>query len=1161
MNKVLSFLVSYLFLSNYAVARDIIAWAILADRETKFLQKTYSPVIEYFNQRQNLFRLEFKILSQEEFYNALRQNQLHLVTVSPSHYHAIRHHNALVSILATELAKHGKISTESHGSAIFTLKGQGPKNLCEIKNVKVAAMVPTDFFGYQLPMSVLKNCGALKEKDLTLIFKPTYDAVVKSVLAQETVVGFVRTGVLEDYGASGIWEKIEILEKQNLANYPFASSTVIYPGQAVLALPILPQKYLRHISSLLLSLDSDHPVLRHSTLGGFAPPADYFASEELARKFRFFPFEKIPVVTPADIWNRYRIPVVILMAFLLVVILLSLLLWYRNRELYLRGKEIQKQKARLDAILEHTQLGLWEWDAESQKFVVNFTFAEILGYKPEDLTSLSFEKWEEFIHKDDLLLFEEEMGSCLAGRNKLFAMELRMLRKDNTYSWYFLAGKSKKENSGSLHLSGILQNVETSLQKERQLTILLDIYAQMGEGILITTEHGEVIDLNAAFSRLTNLSRSEVIGKNIRDIFREKDFANIDPLQKTLQEKHWEEEIYWQIDNRKKIFRMLGQMLVDRFGEKSHIYLITDITEQVEYREKIERMALYDELTSLPNRHFFIAKLRESLEYTRETKSLLAVIYIDLDGFKQINDSLGHDIGDQVLQEISRRLRDSLRSYDTIARLGGDEFVAILNDLESKDVCLVILPRLLAAASRPIPVLGIPISVSASIGVTFFPQEEELDAEQLIRQADQAMYQAKLAGKNRYAFFDPEHDRHLRGIHQGMANLRTALEKEQFVLFYQPKVNMRSGKIIGVEALLRWQHPDSGLIPPAAFLGLIENHSLAVELGEWVIEKVLDTIAAGLIYPVSINISTYHLQQTDFLERLEYLLHKHGDVPPSMIELEILETGAMKDPQEMANLLRACHRLGVQFSLDDFGTGYSSLAYLRQLPVHALKIDRSFIKDILDDSEDLAILEGVLDMAGAFRKRVIAEGVETIEHGKMLLRLGCELAQGYAIAKPMPENELQSWLGQWRVPRIWSRQPTLVRSLYPLINALVVFRSFFQKLQRYVEGKSDIGPDTEHPEKEPLYIWIEQRGMQEFSDRSYWPEQLKLIRKIYALAGETMEYRQNGENAKALEHLKMVEQYLENFFSQMDIFILSLAGTIYDEKSLPLEQRTRNLIL
>lgn len=433
----------------------------------------------------------------------------------------------------------------------------------------------------------------------------------------------------------------------------------------------------------------------------------------------------------------------------------------------------------------------------------------------------------------------------------------------------------------------------------------------------------------------------------------------------------------------------------------------------------LEHIAHYDALTHLPNRVLLADRMQQAMAQCQRRNNCLAVAFLDLDGFKAINDVYGHSVGDQLLIEIAARLRTSLREGDTLARLGGDEFVAILTDLDQSKDCEPVLARLLGAASEPVDLHGAQLQVSASIGVTLYPQDG-VDAEQLLRHADQAMYLSKQAGKNCFHLFDVEHDAAIKIQRDDLSQIRQALFNQEFVLFYQPKVNMLTGDIIGAEALIRWQHPIKGLLAPASFLPTVENHLFSIEIGAWVIATALEQMAQwqqrGLRIPVSVNVGALQLQQVDFTQRLQQQIAHFPQSIYSMLELEILETSALDDIEQISQVIHACQALGVSFALDDFGTGYSSLRYLKRLPAEMLKIDQSFVRDMLEDEGDLTIIKGVIGLAQAFHRRVIAEGVETVAHGDMLLSIGCELAQGYGIARPMPAAAMSEWIANWRSP-------------------------------------------------------------------------------------------------------------------------------------------------
>jgi diguanylate cyclase (GGDEF)-like protein len=408
----------------------------------------------------------------------------------------------------------------------------------------------------------------------------------------------------------------------------------------------------------------------------------------------------------------------------------------------------------------------------------------------------------------------------------------------------------------------------------------------------------------------------------------------------------------------------------------------------------------------------------------------LAVAFLDLDGFKRINDTHGHHVGDELLIVVSQRMKKALRKGDTLARIGGDEFVVVMVDLENIEDSKPVLERLLKATADPVTLDNTVMQLSASIGVTFFPQDD-VDADQLMRHADHAMYIAKHAGKNRYHLFDNEQDNAMKIQQEDIGDICLALARGEFILHYQPKVNMYTSEVIGVEALIRWQHPDRGLVLPFDFLPAIEGRAISLELGEWVIDTALSQInqwqSLGLQLPVSVNISTHQLQHGNFTARLAVLLAAHPEVQPHYLGLEILETSALSDISKVSATMNQCHDLGVSFALDDFGTGYSSLAYLKRLPAYLIKIDQSFIRDMLDDADDLAIVEAVVGLAKTFKREVIAEGVETIAHGAALLQLGCELAQGNGIARPMPASDIPQWVSSWKTDNVWQAKSVITR--------------------------------------------------------------------------------------------------------------------------------------
>ena len=571
------------------------------------------------------------------------------------------------------------------------------------------------------------------------------------------------------------------------------------------------------------------------------------------------------------------------------------------------------------------------------------------------------------------------------------------------------------------------QQIEERTRTQTQLELAASVFSHAREGILITDSMGRIVEVNAMFSEVTGYTRDEAIGQNPRTLLGSgrHDQAFFAARTQALQENgHWIGEVW----SRRKSGEIFVEMLTisvvrDPAGAiQNYVALFTDITPLKKHQDELEHIAHYDALTGMPNRVLLADRLQQAMLQSQRRSSALAVAYLDLDGFKPVNDQHGHEVGDQLLVTLSQRMKASLRESDTLARIGGDEFVALLVDIGERRDCELLLSRLLQAAATPVRVDGALLQLSASIGVTLYPQDNA-DADQLVSHADQAMYLAKQAGKNRFHLFDVAQDAAIQSQRESLEHIRVALDRQEFVLYYQPKVNMRTGAIIGAEALIRWQHPERGLLAPAAFLPVIEGQPISIEIGEWVIQTALAQMAlwrgAGLDIGVSVNIGALQLQQPGFVARLGTLLAAHPTVPAQSLELEILETSALEDMAQISQVMHACQAIGVRFALDDFGTGYSSLTYLKRLPAELLKIDQSFVRDMLTDVDDLAIVKGVIGLASAFRRSVIAEGVETVAHGQTLLALGCDLAQGYGIARPMPAADLPGWARQWRPDVGW----------------------------------------------------------------------------------------------------------------------------------------------
>jgi diguanylate cyclase (GGDEF)-like protein/PAS domain S-box-containing protein len=745
----------------------------------------------------------------------------------------------------------------------------------------------------------------------------------------------------------------------------------------------------------------------------------------------------------------------------------------------LAEQTLRKSQELLQLFIEHVPASIAMFDGEMRYLAASYRWREesslvgqdFIGKCHYDITLGIPERWKA-VHRRGL-----------AGES-IKCDEERVKKTNGSVVW--IRREVQPWRTGDGTIGGIIifaEDVTQQKQAEEHLRQAASVFTHASEGILVTDVEGKIIDVNDMFSRTTGYSREEALGRNPRLLksgLQGPEFYAA--MWRAIKEKgQWSGEIW----NRNKSGNVYAEMLTistvkDGSGKiLQYVALFSDITLLKEHEQQLEHVTHFDALTGLPNRALFGDRLRQAMAQSSRKKQLLTVAYLDLDGFKAINDRHGHELGNLFLEAVAHNMKQALREGDTLSRLAGDEFAAVMPDMAKVSACEPMLNRLLEAAQKPVNVGGSLMHVSASVGVTFYPQADEIDADQLLRQADQAMYQAKLAGRNRYHTFDPIQDRSARGHHEELAHIAEALKAHEFVLYYQPKVNLRTGVVIGAEALIRWQHPKQGLLLPASFLPVIENHRLSVEVGDWVIDTALTQMerwqANGIDIPVSVNVSAMQLQQEDFVEHLRARLKAHGNIKPRRLELEILETSALQDVTQVSKVIEACREFGVLFALDDFGTGYSSLTYLKRLPADILKIDQSFVRDILEDIESLSILEGILGLATAFHRKVIAEGVETVEHELLLLQLGCEWGQGYGIARPMPAESLPDWMAAWH-PDPRCQQASVVKpENRPLLFAGVEHRAWIAAVEHFLKGQRHSAPGLERSECR-FCIWLDTEG-------------------------------------------------------------------------------------
>ena len=723
---------------------------------------------------------------------------------------------------------------------------------------------------------------------------------------------------------------------------------------------------------------------------------------------------------------------------------------------------LRESQELLQLFTEHAPAAIAMFDREMRYLAASRRWMEAYGLEGQQIMGRSHydvfpdlpERWKE-AHRRGLGGEGVRMEEDSFGREDGRKIWLR---------WELLPWRRSDGSVGGIVL--FTEDITALKQSAERLQLAASVFTHTSESILITDADGTILDANDAFTRIYGYAREEVLGQNPRllNSGRQSREFYAEMWAQLRARGQWSGEIW----NRAKSGQVLPGMLTisavpDTTGRtKQYVGLLSDLSPVKERERELKHVAHFDVLTGLPNRALLADRLRQAMAQARRKGRFMALAYVDLDDFTAVNDRQGRMVGDEVLNAVAQRLSAVLREADTLARLGGDEFAAVLLDLESMEEGLTLIGRLCDAFADPIEIYDLKLKLTASVGITLYPQADEVEPDQLLRQADQAMYFAKLAGKARQHIFDPMLDRTMRGRHEDLQRIRQALQAEEFELYFQPKVNMRTGAILGAEALIRWRHPELGILPPEHFLPVMEGNVLAVELGEWVIESALAHLETwqeqGLDIPVSVNVDAMQLQDPAFAERLKEILGRHPRIHPSRLELEVLESSAFQDVAQVSEIIRACSGLGVSFALDDFGTGYSSLSYLKRLPVDVLKIDRSFVLDMLDDPEDLSILEGVLVLANAFRRQAIAEGVETVDHGLMLLRLGCQVGQGYQIARPMGGKDFPRWAAAWQPDPRWKDVVAIDPIKWPALHAGVEHRAWVVELEEFLEGRRLTAP-------------------------------------------------------------------------------------------------------
>ncbi|MEQ6289555.1 EAL domain-containing protein [Vogesella sp. GCM10023246] len=674
--------------------------------------------------------------------------------------------------------------------------------------------------------------------------------------------------------------------------------------------------------------------------------------------------------------------------------------------------ETRDQHRRLEMAIETAKLGIWEWDTQQSTFFSQGHIQQLTGIRPGTLrdNAPSFMRLLAKTDRDKLLTMLQQRGQA--------EMIASLQRPDGEAAWVELnAREFHGQPAGHTKLVGVLRDVTERVQMEEKLRQASAVFHTTAEGIAIVSPQRQIQIANPAFLRMTGYSLSELLLQDIDQLLHERQHS-LEFYQQLGQQQHglWNGEILCR-RNGGELFPVWEHICAvhDDSGQLSHfIIACSDISGIHNAQRELNHMAFHDALTGLGNRHLLQDQLEIELDRALCHQQSLGLVFIDLDGFKLVNDSLGHAAGDRLLQIVAARIKETIRRGDIATRFGGDEFFIVCPG-SGEEECTTLASRLIAKLETPILLSDEPVVISCSIGIALFPQHgQEID--KLLRAADSAMYEAKIQGKRRFCLFNDGMADKVRLRMQTEQRLRQAMSRQAFELHYQPLIALGEPQLMGFEALIRWREPDR-LIMPDSFITIAEECGLIHDIGEWVLHSACEQARQWQDnYPlplrVAVNVSARQFAAPDFVRKVGLILLETG-LYPHLLELEVTESTLqiMEDSQRVLGELKA---LGVSISIDDFGTGYSSMALLKHLTIDRLKIDRSFVKDTPEAVRDCAICRAIVTLAHSLMLSITAEGVETAEQAEFLAKIGCDTAQGYLFAKPLPLDALAGYLAQWQ---------------------------------------------------------------------------------------------------------------------------------------------------
>jgi diguanylate cyclase (GGDEF)-like protein/PAS domain S-box-containing protein len=987
-------------------------------------------------------RVTLEVLFFPDMEQAMAHGRFDFVLTNPEHYIALRARYGL-SAIATLMPLAEGHPVSQFGGVIFTRADRADIDKLEDLRGKVVSSVQEQSFGaYMMQRWTLYKHGiTIGDIGRMRFTGMPQDNAVLDVLSGEADAGFVRTGMLERMAREGKlkMEQVKVINRQPADSFPQALSTDLYPEWAFSAMPRVSERLKKQVAQALLDITPGDKAARAGNYYGFSPPGNYAPVEAVMTRLRMMP-EQTVEFDLRDILGKYLYP--LLLSALLVLLLV---LWvaihlarvnrrlrtsFRERErldealqqanatlehkVALRTQQLQRSEARFREIMQSSPIAIRiAVDGGHRVAFANPAYENLLGVAGGEANGVDPQQF--YADRADYAAVLQSLQAGEPIRDRL--VELNVARRGTRW---VLASYMSFDFEGESAVLAWFYDVTPMKQIEQALQQSEARFRQMFEShaspmLLIDPESGAIVNANRAAAAFYGYGIEQMRQMNIADINTQTREELLHERQQALREVR----NYFVFPHRLADGSMRAVEVhsspIEVDGRTLLFSIIHDITERQRLEQQMHELAFYDVLTGLPNRRLLLDRLHQALATCERTRRHAALMFLDLDHFKTLNDLHGHDIGDRMLVEVGQRLRNCIREGDSVARFGGDEFVVMLESLSADTQEAVIQAESVAekirlALSQPYLLsrdAGDPIihHCSSSIGITIFREQTD-GVDQLLKWTDMAMYRAKDAGRNSIRFFDPTMQAAVETRAALESDLHEALRQQQFELFYQVQVDA-ARRPQGAEALLRWRHPQRGLVPPLDFIPLAEETGLILPIGAWVLDAACAQIRAWRDQPqlanlsLAVNVSARQFRQADFVEQVQAAVLRHG-VAPTALKLELTESLVLEDVMDSIAKMKALHEFGVSFAMDDFGTGYSSLSYLKNLPLDQLKIDQSFVRSIASDNADRVMVMTIVDLGMNFELDVIAEGVETDEQFTLLHRYGCGYFQGYLFGKPLP---------------------------------------------------------------------------------------------------------------------------------------------------------------